>query len=128
MNFHFLISSFYRKVNNGLNMFLENIYIVGNIYYFMKPLKPSNREKKRYLLVRGKNLNMNIEKAILDFIGVLGMSKCGLSWIKSEKDSAVICVNRKMVDSVRASLCVWPEKISVEKVSGTIRGLSPKNL
>ena len=94
----------------------------------MKPLKPSNREKKRYLLVRGKNLNMNIEKAILDFIGVLGMSKCGLSWIKSEKDSAVICVNRKMVDSVRASLCVWPEKISVEKVSGTIRGLSPKNL
>ena len=89
----------------------------------MKPLKPSAREKKRYLLIRGKNLKTNIEEAILDFIGVLGMSKCGLSWIKNEKDSAVICINREMVDSVRASLCVWPEKISVEKVSGTLKGL-----
>jgi RNase P/RNase MRP subunit POP5 len=89
----------------------------------MKPLKPSMREKKRYLLVKGKNLNQNIEKAILEFIGVLGMSKTGLNWIKSEKDLAVISVNREMVDSVRASLCVWPEKIRVEKVSGTLKGL-----
>jgi len=89
----------------------------------MKPLKPSMREKKRYLLVRGKNLKQNIEKAILDFIGVLGMSKVGLGWIKSDRDSAVISVNRKMVDSVRASLCVWPEKMVVERVSGTLRGL-----
>jgi len=104
----------------------------------MKPLKPSAREKKRYLLVRGKNLKTNIEKAILDFIGVLGMSKCGLSWIKSgypnqvgaeqghKKDFAIICINREMVDSVRASLCVWPEKMSVEKVSGTLKGLEKK--
>ena len=89
----------------------------------MKPLKPSAREKKRYLLVRGKNLKSNIEKAILDFIGVLGMSKVGLSWIKSEKDFAIICINREMLDSVRASLCVWSEKMSVEKVSGTLKGL-----
>jgi len=92
----------------------------------MKPLKPSAREKKRYLLVRGKDLNKNIERAVLDFIGVLGMSKCGLSWIKSGKDSAVICVNREMVEPVRASLCVWPEKMSVEKVSGTLKSLGKK--
>jgi len=92
----------------------------------MKPLKPSAREKKRYLLVKGKNLKTNIERAILDFVGVLGMSKCGLSWIKSEKDSAVICVNREAVDSVRASLCVWSEKMEVEKVSGTLKGLRKK--
>ena len=90
----------------------------------MKPLKPSMREKKRYLLVRGKNLNQNIEKAILEFIGVLGMSKTGLNWIKSEKDLAVISVNREMVDSVRASLCVWPEKIRVEKISGTLKNFT----
>lgn len=89
----------------------------------MKSLKPSAREKKRYLLVKGKNLKINIEKAILDFIGVLGMSKTGLGWIKSDSSSAVICVNRKMVDSVRASLCVWPEKMIVEKVSGTLKSL-----
>jgi len=89
----------------------------------MKPLKPSSRENKRYLLVRGKNLKENIENAILDFIGVLGMSKVGLGWIKSGKNFAVISVNREMLDSVRAGFCVWPEKISVEKVSGTLKGL-----
>ncbi len=89
----------------------------------MKPLKPSARERKRYLLVRGQNLKVNIPKAIKDFIGVLGMSKVSLSFIKSGRDFVVICVNRKMLDLVRASLVVWPDKISVEKVSGTIKGL-----
>ena len=41
----------------------------------MKPFKPSMRENKRYLLVKGKNLRENIEKAILEFIGVFGISK-----------------------------------------------------
>jgi RNase P/RNase MRP subunit POP5 len=89
----------------------------------MKSLKPSARENKRYLLVRGENLKKNIEKSILDFIGTLGMSKVGLSFIKSNKDSVIIAVNREMVDSVRASLCVNSEKMSIEKVSGTLRGL-----
>ena len=89
----------------------------------MKSLKPSMRENKRYLLVKGKNLKRNIEKAILEFIGVLGMSKVGLGWIKTDANSAVISVNRKMVDSVRASFCVWPEKTEVERVSGTLKGL-----
>jgi len=89
----------------------------------MKSLKPSMRENKRYLLVEGKDLKKNIEKAILDFIGVLGMSKVGLSWIKSSSNSAIISVNREMVDSVRASLCVWSEKMEVKKVSGTLRSL-----
>ena len=92
----------------------------------MKPLKPSMRENKRYFLVKGKNLKENIEKAILEFIGVLGMSKVGLGWIKTNQNSAVISVNREMADSVRASLCVWPEKIRVEKISGTLKGLRIK--
>ena len=53
----------------------------------MKNLKPSMRENKRYLLVKGKNLKENIEKAILEFIGVLGMSRAGLGWIKSNSNS-----------------------------------------
>ena len=89
----------------------------------MKPLKPTMRENKRYLLVKGKNLKENIEKAILDFVGVLGMSKAGLSFIKTEKESAIICINREAVNEVRASLAVFPEKIEVKKVSGTLRGL-----
>lgn len=92
----------------------------------MKSLKPSMRENKRYLLVRGKNLKRNLEEAILEFIGVLGMSKVGLGWIKTDTNSVVISVNREMVDSVRASFCVWPEKILVEKISGTLKGLGQK--
>jgi len=92
----------------------------------MKSLKPSMRENKKYLLVEGKNLRGNIEKAILDFIGVLGMSKAGLSFVKVDKNSAIICVNREAVNEVRASLCVWPEKMVVKKVSGTIKGLMKK--
>lgn len=87
----------------------------------MKSLKPTMREKKRYLLVKGNP--GNIEKAILDFIGVLGMSKTGLGWIKREKETAIISINRESVNEVRASLCVWPEKLEVVRVSGTLKGL-----
>jgi len=90
----------------------------------MKSLKPSMREKKRYLLIKGQNLRENIEKAILEFIGVLGMSQTGLKFIKSDKDSAIICVNREIVDKIRASLCIYSKKMQVEKVSGTIKGLN----
>ena len=81
------------------------------------------RERKRYLLVSGKNLKEDIPKAIKDFIGVLGMSKTSLSFIKSDENSAIISINREMLDKVRASLCVWPEKMSVKRVSGTLKGL-----
>lgn len=90
----------------------------------MKSLKPTMRENKRYLLVEGEELKKNIEKAILDFIGILGMSKTGLGWIKEDKNSAIISVNREMVDSVRASLAVSPKKMEVKRVSGTLRGLN----
>lgn len=89
----------------------------------MKSLKPSAKENKRYLLIKGKNLGANVEKALFDFLGVLGVSKLGMKWIKKDVSSGILAVNREGVDSVRASLCVWPEKISVEKVSGTLRGL-----
>ena len=92
----------------------------------MKSLKPSMREKKRYLLVSGKELRKNLEKAILDFIGVLGFSKIGLEWIKGDDNSAIISVNRETVDAVKASLCVWSKEMEVKMVSGTLKGLKEK--
>jgi RNase P/RNase MRP subunit POP5 len=94
----------------------------------MKPLKPTMRENKRYMRLRGKSLKSEVQKAILEFIGVLGMSKVGFSFVKSSAsgESAIISVNRESVDSVRASLVVWPNKITVEKVSGTLKGLGKK--
>jgi len=89
----------------------------------MKPLKPSMKENKRYLLIRGKSLKKNIEASILEFIGVLGMSKCGLSYIKTGKDWAVICINRQALNHVRASFAAWSETMVIERVSGTLKGL-----
>lgn len=82
------------------------------------------REKKRYLYVKG-NVG-DIEKAVLNFIGILGMSKAALSFIKKDRDSAVISVNRGSLNEVRASLAVWPEKMEVCMVSGTLKGLRGK--
>lgn len=89
----------------------------------MKPLRPSMKDNKRYLLIRGKNLKKEVEEAVHDFIGVLGMSKACLAFIKEGKDSAVISVNRESLNEVRASFAVWPESIRVERVSGTLKGL-----
>ncbi len=93
----------------------------------MKSLIPSHKENKRYLFVKGEknNIKNSIEKAILEFSGILGMSKCGLSFISSDSkdNSVIICINRESVDLVRASFAVFPEKIQVLKVSGTLKGL-----
>ena len=89
----------------------------------MKSLSTSLRENKRYLLVRGKNLRQDIEKAILDFAGVIGLSKTCLNFINVEKDFAIISINRESINLVRSSICVWHEKMFVERVSGTLNGL-----
>ena len=54
----------------------------------MKSLKPSMREKKRYLLVSGGSKE-KIERAILEFIGINGMSKCGLEFVKKRGDKMI---------------------------------------
>ena len=52
----------------------------------MRPLKPSHREKKRYLLIEGKDVSKNtIDEAILDFIGVLGYAEASPHVIKEGK-------------------------------------------
>ena len=89
----------------------------------MKALKPSMREKKRYLLVEGINLKKDIPAAIKNFVGSSGLSEVGLGWIKSDEISAIISINRESIGKVRASLVIWPNKIEVLKVSGTLKGL-----
>jgi RNase P/RNase MRP subunit POP5 len=92
----------------------------------IKSLKPSMRENKRYLLIYGENLKEEVEKAILEFIGILGMSKTGLTWIKYNKEQGIASINREMLNQVRASLCIWSKKLEIRKVSGTLKGLGKK--
>ncbi len=88
----------------------------------MKALKPSMKERKRYLLLKGNNLKSNVEKSIKDFIGILGLSQASPKWIKTN----ILCINRKSLDHVKASFAVWPEKIEVLHVSGTLKALGKK--
>ena len=80
-----------------------------------KKLNPSLRENKRYILFDSDK--DNAEKAILEFIGILGYAKAGVAFVKSN----VLAVNREEVDKVRASLLL--ANINIRRVSGTVNGL-----
>jgi RNase P/RNase MRP subunit POP5 len=85
----------------------------------MKPLIPSHKEKKRYLLLEGNELKKNVHDSIKDFIGNLGLAKASPTWVKKN----VLSINRKSLDEVRASFSLWHKKIEVKRVSGTLKGL-----
>ena len=90
----------------------------------MKPLKPSHRENKRYLLVKGKDANKRIiEEVILEFIGVLGFGEACPKIVKSGKNSLVLAINRQSLDKIRASFTISNKDLQVTKVSGSIKNL-----
>ena len=79
-------------------------------------LKSSMRENKRYLLVdRGRE---EVEKAILDYVGILGFSKSSPVFISSR----IFAVNREMLNEIRAGFAL--AGIKILRVSGTIKGLN----
>ncbi len=88
----------------------------------MKILKPCNREKHRYLLIKGKDANfINFEKAIFDFIGVLGYSKTNPQQIKTGKNQLIVSINKSMVNEIRASLIIFNKDLKIIKVSGSLK-------
>ncbi len=89
----------------------------------MKILKPSHREKKRYLLIEGKDANKkSIEQAILDFIGVLGFAEANPYFIKTGK-KLILAINRKMLDKIRTSFLLSNRDLKIARVSGVINKL-----
>lgn len=87
----------------------------------MKALKPSHREKKRYLLVKGKDANKKtIDEAILEYIGVLGFAEASPQIIKGGKERIIIAVNRKSLEKVRASFVMSGKDLEVIRVSGNV--------
>ncbi|MEK6919301.1 MAG: hypothetical protein AABW73_04685 [Nanoarchaeota archaeon] len=90
-----------------------------------KRLRPTLREKKRYLLIKANK--EQTEKAILEFIGILGYAKAGIKFVKDEKtpvEHSILAINREKLNEVRASLMF--KEITIKKVSGTIKGLLGK--
>jgi len=85
----------------------------------LKSLKPSFREKKRYLLLKGNFTKKDVEEAILRYVGVLGYAKASPMWISEN----ILAVNREALNQVRASFVVSGKNIQVARVSGTLKKL-----
>jgi len=83
-----------------------------------KSLKKSLRDRKRYLLLE-KVSEEKVEKAILDYVGILGWGNASPVWVKGKVN--VLAVNRKEVEKIKAGLEL--AGIKVKRVSGTLKGL-----
>ena len=90
----------------------------------MKSLKPSHRENKRYVLVKGNDANKKtIEEVILEFIGVLGYAEASPQIVKNNENSVILAVNTGSLDKIRASFMVSGKELNIVKVSGTLKTL-----
>tara|TARA_Y100000310_G_C20597364_1_gene771198 strand:- start:40 stop:315 length:276 start_codon:yes stop_codon:yes gene_type:complete len=90
----------------------------------MKALKPSHREKKRYLLIKGKDVSKKaIEDTILEFVGVLGFAEASPQIIKSNKTSIILVINRGSLDKVRTSFVMSKKDLQIVKVTGAVKNL-----
>ena len=85
-------------------------------------LKASARIKRRYLLIESPSRDI-IEKAILDYIGILGWAKASPFFVKEEDGRFILAVERSELNKVRASFELSGEKIKGKRGSGTIKGL-----
>lgn len=79
------------------------------------------RLKRRYLLI--KSSKENVERAILDYIGILGWAKANPVFVKQDREECVLAVTRESINDIRASFAVDAGDIEVLRVSGTLKGL-----
>ncbi len=91
----------------------------------MKPLKPSHREHKRYLLISGSDANSSaVDEAILRFVGILGYAKASPQIVKDaygkHGKKIILSINRSELEKVRAALVFSGKDFVVESVSGII--------
>jgi RNase P/RNase MRP subunit POP5 len=90
-------------------------------------LKPTDREKVRYLLIE-ESTKEEIERVILEYIGILGWAKAGVNFVEdfNDRKKVILSVNRKEVDKIKAAFAISKEKVNVKKISGTLKGLGIK--
>ncbi len=82
-------------------------------------LIPSQRDNRRYFLCNSSDKE-KIEKAILEYIGVLGYAQSNFMFLDI-KGKLVCSCKRESLEKIRASLA-W-KAIKIQKVSGTIKSL-----
>ncbi len=99
-----------------------------------KPILPSLKEKKRYLvyniivgqnrLFQAEEIKQEFNRKMLQYMGELGYAKAGVIFVNNPKyNQGIIRVNHKYVDPVKASLTLI-ENINNEKVVVRCKGVS----
>lgn len=88
----------------------------------MKPLPPTLRENKRYLLLSGGS-QKRITDIIRNGIGELGLSRAMPHFIRHSSGALLLAINRESLTDVRACFALSPDAPVIRKVSGTIAGL-----
>lgn len=86
----------------------------------MLKIKPSVRLNRRYLLISGTK--EEIERAILDYIGILGWARAAPLFVSSSNGKTVLAVAREELTNVRAGFALQ-DKVKILRVSGTLKGL-----
>ena len=84
----------------------------------MKLLKPTMRDKRRYLLLKGNFNKKDVEEAITKYVGILGYAKASPIWVSKN----ILVINRSEINNVRGAF-VLTKNIAVSKVSGTLKKL-----
>ncbi len=84
-------------------------------------IKPSQKDNRRYFILNSGEEN-KVKKVILDYLGVLGFAKANYMNIKTKEKKIVGSCLRESLEDVRAAFAL--SGISIERVSGTIKGLS----
>ncbi len=82
---------------------------------------PTAKDNRRYFYMNSDDKG-KIEKVILDYIGILGFSKSAFMFVETSDGKLIGSCLRECLEDVRASLAF--AKIKIQKVSGTIKGLS----
>ncbi len=85
-------------------------------------LKSSARIRERYLLLEIKSKD-EVEKAILDYLGILGYAKASPSFIKNSKNHTILSIDRGSLNDIRAAFALSNANIKILRVSGTLKGL-----
>ena len=87
--------------------------------------KASAKIHRRYLLISGAD-KKTVEKIVLNYIGILGWAEAAPVFVSEksfEEDKIILAVERKSLQSIRASFEICDEKVKILRVSGTLKGL-----
>jgi len=96
----------------------------------INPLKPSMREKKRYIayeIMSDKPLNRNADKVLVGkikaLLGVFSSGKAGVMSVKynSDKQTGILRINRRFVDHIRSCFVMIKNLNDEEVLVRTIR-------